>query len=1116
MFNFNSNFMRNDIFKLPSKRVLFSAMMVSALLAGSPQTALAGDTDGVLAVMQESVVKGKIVDAIGEPVIGASVQVKGTSTGVISDINGNFSIAAPGDAVLVISYVGYRTQEIKLNGRMNLNIKLEEDAELLDEVVVVGYGTQKKASLTSAISQIKGEEAFKDRSVSNATVALQGSVPGLTITRGSSRPGSEDAKMQIRGSISVNGDSSPLVLIDGVTGSLDELNSMDANDIENISVLKDASAAIYGARSAAGVILVTTKRGKKGKAQITYNGSFTTSINGIETPLTTNEQFLDMFYEAQYNDYAVQNPELAGKIGEDGNSALEGLGGFWWIFGSVVSGNDVNTGESYINRKMWEALRNGKTLTLNNNGVVSRYAPGTYLMDEMYGSSFSQKHSVSIAGADEKFSYRASLGFADNNSQLKIAEDGEKKYNARLNMDYQATKILKLESGMSYERRDITAPSTDVGAGYYDPWFWPLQNENGQWYDTFGGRNPIAGLTDGGHINTDFNILRANMKATLDLSEFVKGLSFSASGAYKQTEKNVQTQKNMIQYYDWEGNAQKNRQGPGSLKEEFSRWTNYNVGAFVNYNRVFNGIHNVSAMLGMTAEDEKCKKLSAERNKGPMYDGSGLSDLDVYVSSTSNKAGGGQNSWAFLSYVTRLSYGYKDKYLVDFLGRRDGSSKLSDNQRWKNFYSISGAWVLSEEKFMESTRSWLDFLKLRYNYGKTGSVEGIGDYERYATIKTGTAYFGSGDLSAHTSAWIDGMRSSNRTWETLDSHDFGVDVTVLNNRLSATFDWFRKTNNGMFIPVTYPSLLGASAPKTNNGKFRSQGWELSMNWRDKVGEVTYNIGAQLSDAKSEVMALENSENVPNEGTNKGRLVGKPLNAIYVYQTDGIFKTQAEVDEYYNKYYWNADKSGPKPNNIIPAPQEKKTNTLRPGARKVADANGDGAVTKDDLVYAGDAAPHLTFGIKAGLEWKGIDFSVFFQGVGKQKVLRTGNIYAPWVTNYTLQNASYMGKMWSEENPNTEYTIASRDAAFNRWNYQNKDVSVQDSKYIRLKSLVVGYTLPQTWTRKIALNKVRIYFSGDDLWEWTKIKDGYDPEHGEASNSTFPFSRLLSFGVDVTF
>lgn len=451
MFNFNSNFMRNDIFKLPSKRVLFSAMMVSALLAGSPQTALAGDTDGVLAVMQESVVKGKIVDAIGEPVIGASVQVKGTSTGVISDINGNFSIAAPGDAVLVISYVGYRTQEIKLNGRMNLNIKLEEDAELLDEVVVVGYGTQKKASLTSAISQIKGEEAFKDRSVSNATVALQGSVPGLTITRGSSRPGSEDAKMQIRGSISVNGDSSPLVLIDGVTGSLDELNSMDANDIENISVLKDASAAIYGARSAAGVILVTTKRGKKGKAQITYNGSFTTSINGIETPLTTNEQFLDMFYEAQYNDYAVQNPELAGKIGEDGNSALEGLGGFWWIFGSVVSGNDVNTGESYINRKMWEALRNGKTLTLNNNGVVSRYAPGTYLMDEMYGSSFSQKHSVSIAGADEKFSYRASLGFADNNSQLKIAEDGEKKYNARLNMDYQATKILKLESGMSYE-----------------------------------------------------------------------------------------------------------------------------------------------------------------------------------------------------------------------------------------------------------------------------------------------------------------------------------------------------------------------------------------------------------------------------------------------------------------------------------------------------------------------------------------------------------------------------------------------------------------------------------------------------------------------------------------
>lgn len=1106
--------MRNEILKFPSKRILFSAMVVSGLLAGNPQAVFAGTND-VQAVMQENVVQGKVLDATGETVIGASIQVKGTSVGVISDMDGNFSISAPANATLIISYVGYKTQEVKVNGRRNLTVTLQEDAELLDEVVVVGYGTQKKASLTSAISQIKGEEAFKDRSVSNATVALQGSVPGLSITRSSSRPGSEDAKMQVRGAISVNGDSNPLILIDGVTGSLDELNSMDANDIENISVLKDASAAIYGARSAAGVVLVTTKRGKKGKAQITYNGSFTTSVNGIETPLSTNEEFLDMFYEAQYNDYAVQNPDLVGQVGSDGHSALEGLNGFWWIFGSVVSGNDVNTGETYVNRSMWEALRSGKTLTLNNNGVVSRYVPGMYLMDEMYGSSFSHKHSVSISGADDKFAYRASLGYANNKSQLKVADDGEKRYNARLNMDYQANKILKLESGMSYEKRDITAPSTDVGAGYYDAWFWPLQNEKGQWYDTFGGRNPIAGLADGGHVNTGFTILRANMKATFDLSQLVEGLSFSASGAYKETQKNVQTQKNLIQYYDWEGNPQKNRQGPGSLKEELKKWTNYNVGAFVNYNRIFKGVHNVSVMLGVTAEDEKSKTVTAERNKGPLFAGSGLSDLDAFISSTSNGASGGQSDWAFLSYVTRLSYGYKDKYLVDLLGRRDGSSKLSAEQRWKNFYSVSGAWVLSQEKFMESI-TWLDFLKLRYNYGKTGSVEGIDNYERYAIIKTGSAYFGTGDLSAHTSAYIDGMRSAERTWETLDSHDVGLDITLLNNRLTATFDWFRKTNNGMFIPVTYPSLLGASAPKTNNGKFRSQGWEISMNWRDKIGEVTYNIGAQLSDAKSEVMALENSENVPNEGKNKGRLIGKPLEAIYVYKTDGIFQTQAEVDDYYNKYYWNADKSGPKPNNIIPAPQEKKTNTLRPGARKVVDANGDGAVTKDDLIYAGDTAPHLMFGIKAGLEWKGIDISAFFQGVGKQKVLRTGNIYAPWVTNYVLQNTTYMGKMWSEENPNAEYTIASRDQNFNKWNYGNKDVSVQDSKYIRLKSLVVGYTLPQTWTQKVALSKVRIYFSGDDLWEWTKIKDGYDPEHGEASNSTFPFSRLLSFGIDVTF
>lgn len=579
-------------------------------------------------------------------------------------------------------------------------------------------------------------------------------------------------------------------------------------------------------------------------------------------------------------------------------------------------------------------------------------------------------------------------------------------------------------------------------------------------------------------------------------------------------EENSQHTYYKVQYYDWVGTPTGNKKSPGSMDQVNKRWENMNLSAMLNYKNTFANVHNVAAMLGMTAEQETYKGLSASRNKGPLFEGSGLEDLDMFQGGDNNGAGGGKNSWGLVSYITRLNYDYDNRYAVEFLGRRDGSSKLTTNQRWKNFYSVSGYWRISGEKWMKSL-TWLNDLKLRYNYGKTGSVEGIGNYERYATLSTGSTILGI-NPSAHTTMWLGGMTSDQRSWETIESHNFGLDFTLLNNRLSGSFDYFIKNNTGMFISVEYPQVLGASAPKVNDGKFGARGWEFALNWRDKIGEVKYNVGFNLADARSEVKKLTNNENVPNAGLNSNRLIGKPRNSIYVYKTDGLFQNQAEVDAYYDKYYWNADHTGPKEGNILPAPGKQKTNTLRPGARKVVDLDGDGVITRDDIYYAGDAAPRLSFGIKGGLEWKGIDFNMFFQGIGKQKILRTGNMYAPWVVNYTRQNVSFMGKMWSEENPNAEYAIASRDAAFNRWNYQNKDVSVQNNKYIRLKSLVVGYTLPKAWTSKAGINKLRVYFSGDDLWEWTKVKDGYDPEYGEASNNTFPFSRQITFGVDLTF
>lgn len=1094
-----------------NKRYYLAVAVCFALLCLGHSTAAQAAQLPVVEQAKGQIIKGTVLDEQGQPIIGATVMQKGTKKATVTDLDGHFLLSGVTGPV-VVSYIGYKDQVIKPTGG-DITVNMKEDAGQLDEVVVTGYGTQKKASLTSAISQIKGDEVFKDRSVSSTAVALQGEIPGLTVTRSSTRPGSEGASMQIRGDMSING-GGPLIIIDGLTGSIDELNAIDGSDIENISVLKDASAAIYGSRAAGGVILVTTKRGKKGNAQITYNGSISRTVNGIQAPLTNNKEWLDMFYEAQYNDAAA----LTGLT--DPNAIHQKIN--WWIFNSFggvsTDPNDVDengNSRSYVGESLFNALREGKTLTLKRNQYIDRWEPNNYLMDYLYGQATSQKHNLSVSGADDRFGYRLSLGYESDRSQLKPAYDGQRKWSARFNGDYQATDRLKLQTSISFEKRKVQSPSTDVGAGWFDPWFWAVVNENGDAYDTFSGvRNPMGGLTQGGTYTNQLSTFRGSVQGTYDLGFITKGLSLTGSAAFKRVEKNVQNQKNGVTYYDWVGTAYGNKQYPSSLSESFNRWDNITLDGFVNYSNTFAERHRVYAQLGMTAEQETNKAISASRNKGEMFPGSGLKDLNVYIGGDNNGAGGGQYSYGLVSYVTRLNYSYNDTYSLEFIGRRDGSSKLSKSQRWKNFYSLSGYWRLTSEPWMKDIK-WLNDLKLRYNYGKTGSVSGIGNYERFAGVSTGQVLFGV-NPAWEPSLWVGGMASDNRTWETINSHNIGLDFTMLDNRLSGSFDYFIKTNSDMFISVEYPTVLGATAPKVNDGKFRARGWELALNWKDKIGEVKYNVGFNLSDVWSKVLKLTQNADKPYPGINKNRIVGKPRNAIYVYQTDGIFQTQEEVDAYYEMYYWNADHTGPKSGNILPVPSKSATNTLRPGARRLVDVNGDGKITVDDIYYAGDTSPRMTFGIKAGLEWKGIDFSVFFQGVGKQKILRSGNLYAPWVTNYMMQNKNFAGKMWTPENPNAEYCIASRDQNFNKWNYENKDVSVQNNRYIRLKSLVLGYTLPKSWVRKATLENVRVYFSGDDLWEWTKVKDGYDPEYGENTNNSFPFSRLLTFGVNVTF
>lgn len=1095
------------------------SILVSTLF-GLAVPAMTGTVSAQTSQTQGAVITGEVVDEAGEPLIGATVRPVGKPTnGTVTDIDGKFTLRAAGVTEIEISYVGYLSQKVSVKGQKQLRIVMVSSTEALEELVVVGYGTQKKESLTGAITQIKGDQVYKNRGVTNTATALQGEIAGLTVTRSSTRPGSEGANFQIRGASTINGGDGPLILIDGQAASMDELNQMDGNNIENISVLKDASAAIYGARSAGGVILVTTKRGKAGKARVSYSGSYSRTIDGIQLPITNNSEWLDMFYEAQYRDAEASNPGITDP--QEIHNRIN-----WWIFNSFggtpvqknqATGEWETYGETVVGEGLYNKLREGQPFFLKRGNFIDSWQPGNYLLDFLYGNANTWKHNVSVSGGDDKFNYFAALNYSDAQSQLKVAEDGEKKYGARVNMDYKPSDFFKIETGFAYDKRDITTPSQGIGRGWQDMWFWAITNENGDAYDTFSNnRNPYGWFTQAGETKSKWSTLRANGKVTLDFSKWVKGLSIYGSAAYKSVRQDVSIENLEVKFYDWVGNQTSATQNsPAKLEQENKEWTSYTLGLFAQYNRLFAEKHQVDAMFGITGENEDYKRIKAGRYKGELYPGSGLSDLNVFQGGDNNVADGGANSWSFLSYVADLRYAYNDTYLLSFLWRHDGSSKLTPENRWKDFYSISGGWVFTNENFFRNLNidEWMNFGKIRYNYGKTGSVTGIGNYESYSTIKTGSVYLGGNNL---TSMWIDGMRSANRTWETLHSHDVGIDLGFFNNRLRGSFDWFSKTNSGMFIDVVYPSILGASAPKTNNGKLNTKGWEVEVNWRDQINELQYNVGFQISDAWTELQELTSNENVPNPGHNKNRLIGKPLDAIYVYQTDGVFQNQEEVDAYYEMYYWNADHSGPKSGNILPAPSETGTNRLRPGARKRVDLDGDGVITVNDIYYAGDAAPRLSFGIKGGLNWKGIDFSFFFQGIGKQNVLRSGNMYAPFVVNYCLQNNTFLGKTWTPENGSNEYTVMSRDNSFNRFNYENSDVSVQNNRYMRLKNLVVGYTLPYSITSKVGVEKFRVYFSGDDLWEWTKIKDGYDPEYGEGSNNIFPLCRMLNFGVELEF
>lgn len=1014
--------MKNGFLSKQPQRMLFSTVMCASLFSVSPFTVLAEGTE-VQTVMQSRQISGQVVDGNGDPVIGASVLVKGTSNGTITDIDGKFQLQNV-SGILVVSYIGYKTQEISLKGQKNLEIVLKEDAEVLDEVVVVGYGVQKKATLSGSVAQVKGEEVLKGKATQSMASALQGTIPGLTITRTSSRPGNEGTSITLRGGISVNDDANnPMIIIDGIEAYEWELSQINPNDVESISVLKDASAAIYGTKAAGGVILVTTKRGKEGKLKVTYSGSVHANVVGERYPLTNGQEWAQMHNLAVQNDY---------KYGADHT--------YGWKLGYP--------------QEVWEALANGERIEGMVNGGYRILDPYADQFDAVYGTTWGQSHNVMVSGGNDKVKVMTSLGYANDRSLIDVVYDGQKKYNFRTNLDYKINDIVKTEFNVSYDKRNTSSPQQGVGQGLQDMYIFPLYNEYGQFYDTFGGNNVLAKLIEGGRSNNTEEIVRLGGKITLDFNKYIKGLSFQTSANFRiRHHKKIERQTH-VTLYDWAGETTSidgypdYSQGGGSVWSETSDencwvkntledsfYQTYN--ALLNYNRTF-GNHNVALMAGLTGEKTSYQKYYQYRS-GMTNDA--LNDINLGDVTTA-EATGGSNEVGMVSWIGRLNYDYKGTYLLEGLFRRDGSSKFSKENRWANFYGVSGAIRFSEFDFMKKLNVF-DNLKLRVSYGEMGSQGGIGNYDYYSTISKGTTIFGYDGTKVNT-AWISSMTSRDRTWERVSTTNFGLDFAVLNNRLSGTFEYYIRKNNDMLISVTYPKFLGATAPKANAGGYRSNGWELSLNWNDRIGQdFTYNVGFSLSDARTKVTNYEGAAAITY---GKNAIVeGKPINAIYAFKTDGYLQSEAEVTEYYKTINGEGTL----------APTENSNSQLRPGCVKKVDLNGDSAITTDDLYYYGDANPHYQFGINLGASYKGFDFSAFIQGVGQQNLIREGNLRGPFVSWWMNQNKTYLYDTWTEDNPNARFPILSFDGSVNNWNYsQYNDINVMNVWYARLKNIVI--------------------------------------------------------------
>lgn len=1074
----------NHIWKTSSKRALLFVMMTSALLPRIAEEAFAAKVGAVEVTMQTWTVKGTVVDASGEAVIGASISVRGTTNGTITDIDGNFLLSnVPDGSVLLVSYIGYKTQEITVRGGTPIRVVLKEDAELLEEVVVVGYGTQKKSSLTGAVTVV-GEKMFKEKGgLSSPLQALQGQVPGVMITRGSSAPGDESWGLSLRGSVSVNS-TEPLIIIDGVAaGGVNELRLLNSNDIESINFLKDGAAAIYGSRAAGGVVLITTKKGAEGKVKVEYSGSATLKTVGLMQEAMSIDQWADGVLTAIEND------------GQTSHS--------FYTYAQLAQ----KYKGSYIDLA-YSPNPFGTAAFTDVADFV--FADNVDWLGTLFGSTWSTEHSLSVSGGTDKSSYRISMNYLYDGSTLQYGDNNNQRYNFRMNNIYKFSKKLKLDSSISYNRQEQVVP-TQVGAALSNTLPMPglpfaaLDGKPYAW-GTWG--SPAAKVELGG--NNKLSVSAISLSETLNYS-LQDWLTANVNVGYNTNTAVRNTVTNAIDFYNYAG-TKKVRTDPtqvnSSYKQTSARTDFYSISGYLSADKTF-GKHKLGLTLGAQYEFKEYTYFGAQvkdiQTGMEIIKGAG----EVTLSGDETKY---QN--ANLSYFGRFNYDYDGRYLLEVNGRYDGSSKFLPANRWDLFYGISLGWRIKQEAFLSHV-DWLSDLKLRVSYAEVGNQSGIGNYDGvqlYSLVAAGNdgPYIGSNKLSYIKTSGT--MASTTRGWERIKNYNVGIDFGFLDGRLSGTVEAFLKTNGNMLVNITYPGIIGDKAPNANLGKFKDWGYEGQINYRGNIGKIGYHAGATFTFARNELTDY-GGVTVLSSGY-KSTMQGYPLKSIFGLRYGGKIQNEEQLKAYLLKYYEN---------NGIGIPSN-----LRVGDNMYCDENGDGVLNEKDYIYLGSDTPEISYSFNLGADYKGLDVNIIFQGAANRFVYRPiDNMTVPFRGYYTNTSTASIGNTWTDSNPEAYYAPYTSDGNINNYNYQASSLTAQDGRYLRLKNITIGYTFPAKYLKRTKfLEGARIYFSGADLWETTRIKDGWDPE-AEARNPSntsqavsgvkrYPFTRNFTFGANLTF